>query len=257
LSSRDKKDAFDLMFIKKICPSFFDSFEFHPAVGASGGSIIIWKSNLFTGIKIFENDYCVSVEFVSNHNNDSLILSNIYAPCTAPGKRAFLQWFKNIHMPDNINWPIVGDFNLYRSPNDRNRPRGGHLEMYLFNEAIYALGLVELPLKGRRYTWSNKQLSPLLERLDWFFTNVVWTITYPNTYASSLVNETSDHTPCVITISTAIPKTKIYRFENFWMEHDELMPLVAHVWDTTVNENDMAKIITAKFKILRKALKDW
>lgn len=176
-----KKDAFDLMFIKKICPSSFDSFEFHPAVGAFGGSIIIWKSSLFTGTKIFENDYCVSVEFVSNHNYDSLILSNIYAPCTAPGKRAFLQWFKNIHMPDNINWLIVGDFNLYRSPNDRNKPRGDHLEMYLFNEAISALSIVELPLKGRRYTWSNKQLLPLLERLDWFFTNALWTVTYPNT----------------------------------------------------------------------------
>jgi exonuclease III len=36
-----KKSSFDLMFIKKICPSSFDAFEFIPSVGASGGSIII------------------------------------------------------------------------------------------------------------------------------------------------------------------------------------------------------------------------
>ena len=84
-----KKQTFDLMFIKNICPPF-DSFEFIPYVGASGGSIIIWKSNLFSGSKVFENDYCVSVEFVSNHNNEPWILTNIYAPCTALGKRAFL-----------------------------------------------------------------------------------------------------------------------------------------------------------------------
>jgi hypothetical protein len=59
----------------------------------------------------------------------------------------------------------VGDFNLYRSLADRNKPRGDHAEMYLFNEAISALGLIELPMKGRRFTWTNKQLSPLLERL--------------------------------------------------------------------------------------------
>jgi hypothetical protein len=28
---------------------------------------------------------------------------------------------------------------------------------------------VELPLKGRAYTWSNMQENPLLEQLDWFF----------------------------------------------------------------------------------------
>ena len=69
-------------------------------------------------------------------------------------------------MPDTVNWLLVGDFNLYRSSKDRNKPRGDHLEMYLFNEAISALGLVELPLKGRRFTWTNKQFQPLFERLD-------------------------------------------------------------------------------------------
>ena len=54
-----KKQTFDLMFIKKICPPSFDSFEFIPSVGASGGSIIIWKCNLFSCSKVFENEYCV------------------------------------------------------------------------------------------------------------------------------------------------------------------------------------------------------
>lgn len=33
----------------------------------------------------------------------------------------------------------------------------------MFNEVISALSLVDLPLQGRRYTWSNKQQPPLLE----------------------------------------------------------------------------------------------
>jgi len=53
-------------------------------------------------------------------------------------------------MPDTINWLVVGDFNLCRSPSDRNRPGGDLLEMYLFNEAVSFLGLVELPLKGKK-----------------------------------------------------------------------------------------------------------
>jgi hypothetical protein len=131
-----------------------------------------------------------------------------------------MDWFKNIHMSDHVDWLIFDDFNLYRNPADRNQPEGNHLDMYMFNEAISLLGLVELPLKGRRFTWSNKQFSPLLQRLDWFFTSVSWTTTYPNSFASPLTMETSDHVPCVISISTQIPRKSIFRFENYWLEHE-------------------------------------
>lgn len=36
-----KKESFDHQFIKKICPSIFDAFEYILALGASGGTIII------------------------------------------------------------------------------------------------------------------------------------------------------------------------------------------------------------------------
>ena len=118
-------------------------------------------------------------------------------------------------MPDLTNWLLVGDFNLYRSTTDRNKRGGDHTEMYLFNEAISALGLIELPLKGTRFTWTNKQLAPLLERLDWFFTFANWTISYPTTFVYPLVMETSDHGPCLISISTSIPVEISYVLETF------------------------------------------
>jgi hypothetical protein len=65
----------------------------------------------------------------------------------------------------------VGDFNLMRKLENMNKPGGEVNEMLLFNDAIRSLGLIELPLYGRKYTWTNKQPSPLLERLDWFFTS--------------------------------------------------------------------------------------
>lgn len=106
------------------------------------------------------------------------------------GKKDFIEWFQDIHMPDDVDWLVVGDFNLYRNPADRNRPGADISDMLMFNEAISAPGLVELPLKGQRFTWTNKQFTPLLERLDWFFTSASWTLAYPNTSVSTLIMET-------------------------------------------------------------------
>lgn len=161
-------------------------------------------------------------------------------------------------MPNDMEWLIVGDFNLYRSPDDRNRSSADINDMLMFNGAISALGLVELPLKGQRYTWTNKQCRPLLERLDWFFTSLSWTLSYPNTSVSTLVMETSDHVPCLISISTAIPKGSIFRFENFWIQHyDDFLNQVQLGWHSPFLISDAAKNITSKFKNLRKVLKSW
>jgi endonuclease/exonuclease/phosphatase family metal-dependent hydrolase len=105
-------------------------------------------------------------------------------------------------MPDIIDRIIVGDFNLYCNLEDRNRDGANYPTMLMFNDAISTLGQIELPLKGQRFTWSNKQHPLLLEHLDWFFTSVSWTISYPNTSVSTLTMETSDHVPCLISVST-------------------------------------------------------
>uniref|UniRef100_A0A453K5D4 Uncharacterized protein n=1 Tax=Aegilops tauschii subsp. strangulata TaxID=200361 RepID=A0A453K5D4_AEGTS len=54
-------------------------------------------------------------------------------------------------------------------------------DIFIFNEIIAHLGLLELPLKGRSYTWSNMQDNPLLEQLDWLFTSADWIFSYPMT----------------------------------------------------------------------------
>lgn len=147
-----KRSHFDIPFLRNFCPISFDSFEFLPSVGASGGTIIIWKSSVLLGNLIFQNNYASSVLFSSVHNNAIWVLTNVYAPCTPLGKRDFVQWLKTFQMPDQIDWILVGDFNLYRSPDDRNRPGVDYSEMLLFNEAISALGLVELPLHSQHFT---------------------------------------------------------------------------------------------------------
>lgn len=77
-----------------------------------------------------------------------------------------------------------------------------------FNETINKIDWIELPLKGRKYTWSNMQQSPLMEKLD---------VNFPNSEAFPLAKTTSDYIPYVIKIGTKIPKCHIFRFQNSWM----------------------------------------
>jgi exonuclease III len=116
-----KIENFDTNFIEQFYPSTFDRFEFIPSVGASGGTIMIWKSSKFNGQVISQNDYAMSIEFESKISRAVWVLTNVYAPCTPESKIEFMNWLHDFVMPDETDWLLVGDFNLIIRPSDRNK----------------------------------------------------------------------------------------------------------------------------------------
>jgi hypothetical protein len=101
------------------------------------------------------------------------------------------------------------------------------------------------------------QYNPLLEQLDWCFTTLAWTSTYPSTLMLPLAKTLSDHTPCYVQIGTSIPKAQIFRVENHWFHQPGFMELVEQSWSSQVQATNSATRIAAKFKALRRILKNW
>lgn len=88
-------------------------------------------------------------------------------------RELFLQLFSNIIMPLDRPWIILGDFNMIRSPKNRNKPSANIQRMLDINMAISQLGVQEILVKGQVYTWSNMQRHPLLEK---------WVVVSPLTF---------------------------------------------------------------------------
>jgi hypothetical protein len=184
---------------------------------------VVWNSSCFSGSVIDKQSFGITVELTSVHNLDSWRLTTVYGPCDDPACSQFIEWFRGHNIADTDNWLFLGDFNFYRCLSNRNKPGGNLADSLIFNDAIGHLGLVELQLKGRAFTWSNMQSDPLLEQLDWFFTSANWTIAFPNTEVLPLAKITSDHIPCKVAIGTNIPRSNVFRFENYWAERTDFL----------------------------------
>jgi hypothetical protein len=62
---------------------------------------------------------------------------------------------------------MVGvDFNIIRSPREKNNLRYEDRWLFLFNVVISNLDLREVELSGRQYTWVNNLQTPTYEKLD-------------------------------------------------------------------------------------------
>jgi hypothetical protein len=74
----------------------------------------------------------------------------------------------------------------------------------------------------------------LLEKLEWVFTSSYWTLAFPNTVAYALMHVISYHVPYVIQMDSAVLKSNIFRFENYWVSFPGFLPTMEFYWNQPV-----------------------
>ena len=67
----------------------------------------------------------------------------------------------------------------------------------------------------------------------------------------------SDHIPCVVVIESKIPKSKLFRFENYWVNHEGFSDIVEKSWSKPCHAPNSVALICKNMKNLRYELKRW
>ncbi|KAL9689681.1 hypothetical protein QQ045_010070 [Rhodiola kirilowii] len=89
---------------------------------------------------------------------------NVYAPSLE--KEKMLLWESLLALKSSFEgeWIIGGDFNYVLSEEERSQTLFNVKDALLFQEFIQAMDVLDLPLKGRRFTWGNKKGACRLDR---------------------------------------------------------------------------------------------
>jgi hypothetical protein len=121
------------------------------------------NSSVFTKEVIYSSKFAITIQLTAQHNAEKWKLTTVYGPCQGRDIHDFVDWLNVVQINDDEKWMFVGDFNFYRSLENRNKDEGNMQDIMIFNSIISNLDLQEIPLKGRKFTWSNIQQEPLLE----------------------------------------------------------------------------------------------
>lgn len=233
-------------------PNMLSSFVVSSAAGSRGGMLIAWHSNTLSLLtSTVPNNYCLSATFSSNVSEHTFSVTNIYAPSDHRESTTFLAQLAELPTDSDGPWLLAGDFNLIRSASDKNTPISNASLISAFNDTINTMDLLELPLSGCRYTWSNKRNNPTLVRLDRMFHNVAFGQLFPSSSIQGLTRPTSDHVPILATLSTDIPKSNHFRFENAWLINPGFLPFVLPAWLQVQTCSDAAANLTRRLKSVR------
>ena len=173
-------------------------------------------------------------------------------------KNEFLAELARFCNKNKLPFLIGGDFNIIRFATEKNKPSGVHKHTDLFNSIISANELLDIQMVGGKYTWSNNQENPTLERLDRILISKQWEILFPTVQVHKLPREISDHNPLFLSIPTSDPEKKVsFRFELSWLKGPNFTTLVEEIWNVPCHAPSALGRIQAKLKCVKQYFKGW
>ncbi|KAL4181499.1 hypothetical protein AMTRI_Chr12g237630 [Amborella trichopoda] len=128
-----------------------------------------------------------------------------------------------------------------------------------FSDFISRNELLDVPLQGSKFTWSNHSSNPTLSKLDRLLTSVDWDEKFPKTTSLALPKPASSHSPILLD-TNAIPRGPCpFRFELHWLQDSNLLPLVQSWWTSFASQvSGRAEFkLQTKIQLVKSALKSW
>lgn len=107
--------------------------------------------------------------------------------------------------------------------------------MRQFQGLVSDCDLTDLAYLGDLFTWWNKcEEDPIGKKLDRALINGDWLRSFPHPYAQFEAGGISDHARCLLRLSSNTETVrKPFRFFNYLAEHEEFLPTVAKLWEST------------------------
>jgi hypothetical protein len=97
----------------------------------------------------------------------------------------------------------------------------------LFNAIINTYELREIDMSRGKFTWTNNEVNPTLEKLDRFLMTTVWENIFSLTTVHKISREISDHNPIILdTMENREQKNRSFIFEKSWLKEEDFLARV-------------------------------
>ncbi|XP_026431387.1 uncharacterized protein LOC113328521 [Papaver somniferum] len=243
--------------ISQICGYNNVGWTFQQSVGSSGGMIILWDKKFMEVNDALTGEYILSVSCTNKSDNFNWMLTSVYGPNNIVERISFWEELDTTCRLWNLPWCIGGDFNTVKKCDEKKNCTKISRSMTQFNDFIEHHNLVDLPLKGARFTWSNGQSNPVMCRLDRFLITPCFETHFPLISQLARARPTSDHIPILLDISDPSWGPCPFRFEAMWLLESDFLTLLKDWWLSFSFTGSPSTVLWLKLKALKEKLRVW
>ena len=227
-----------------------------PSLGLSGGILCIWNPASFcvSNCTVAMNGRILHIEGVLSQFNLECMVSFVYAPNDGLLKKEVWNYLASFRNSVSKPWCLAGDFNETLSPSDRKGSSRISSSMISFKKCIDSCDLVELPLNGKKFTWSRGNAA---SRIDRMFVTDDWLQHLPSSTLYGLPKNFSDHRPLHMLVDSTNWGPKPFRLMNCWWLNSDFGKMVQSYWNTASGTSSGKRSMSAALKLLKDRCKKW
>ncbi|GJX87567.1 RNA-directed DNA polymerase, eukaryota [Tanacetum coccineum] len=190
-------------------------------------------------------------------NNSDLLFILVYSPQERSLKRALWNYMTGILNRWHGEVIVMGDFNEVHHASERHRSYFHSLNAAEFNMFIANSQLIDIPLGGYSFTWSDKHASKM-SKLDRFLVSQGTLDLFPNLTGLILHRHISDHRPILLKETHVDYGPILLRLYHSWFLEDDFHSVIEDSWNNDgVPASNSMILLKNKLKCLKQRLKEW
>ncbi|GMI75114.1 hypothetical protein HRI_001180700 [Hibiscus trionum] len=251
-----KVESIQLADVRKIWPRNNSDFAVSPACGSAGGLLSIWDKEFFTASEIIIKRRFIILLGSVNETNFRCGLINTYGPSVDAEKEGFLSELLHHLSQWQIPWCLGGDFNLFLDEEEKIGFTINKTMISMFRSFVFEAGLIDLPLSGGKFTWSNSREIPTFVRLDRFLISTSFNLEFPQIVQNLLDKSLSDHNAIHLSVEKVDWGPKPFRVFNSWFLEKDFEKTVVNALSNQKRRNKATKI-GGLIKGTKEAIKGW
>jgi hypothetical protein len=129
--------------------------------------------------------------------------------------------------------------------------------MLEFSKFIFEQGLMDIPLVGENFTWSNNRDSLSWSRIDRFLLSPDWEAQFLDVSQRRLPRILLDHFPLLLDCGVVVRSSRYFKFENMWLKSEGFVEQVKQWWTSYNFQGSPSFILASKLKALKTDMKKW
>ncbi|KAK9044806.1 hypothetical protein V6N11_058697 [Hibiscus sabdariffa] len=209
--------------LKDVISKLYGSFYVDPQ-GLASGLALWWIADVQIGV-IRESSNFIDVS-VSVTGEEGWFFTFIYG---LPYREEKHQFWKNLSSLGNDHfsrWCVLGDTNIISNQSEKE---GGNSvdnsQIGWFYEFLDSTRLLDLPIKGGTFTWSNMRCDDeaIVEKLDRILISNEWSLKFPKAIEILEAAIASDHNPIVLLLEGLKKEGK----KSLNLNHDGSLKMIA------------------------------
>ncbi|CAM8974802.1 unnamed protein product [Rhodiola kirilowii] len=226
------------------------------AVGSSGGLVTIWDPEFLQIRSEHLGRRFILIQGSIKCNNIPVLFNfvNVYAPLGENEKLALWEELASLKDTFKGEWVVGGDFNSFLGEEERRGSAFNSKDASLFHDFVQAMGLVDMPLRGRRFTWGNKLGA---SRLDRFLISPEVMVLWPNLEQRGLDKGLSDHVAVALLEEGKCSGFKPFRMLNVWLDQPGVKKMIIEAWKSKEGPGWKSFNIQRKLSNVRVKLAQW